>query len=230
MAPALYRPGCGRSDAPATSPDDRRWQAPEVRPPLRPRRSWPACAPPRAYRPPRAGRPRPRPAPTHADQDRPPERPSSVLDAPSSSGRHLVTCVTRCLPARPARNPTTAAAQAGTQDATITRMSPAGCGTVRTPRCRRNRTREQQDSARPAAAPGPRDSRVAAGDRQQGPVGRFEPGRAHWVAVSPPSRVRVWPVTNDDASEQKNRMAPTRSSGSAIRPNGMRATSRSWNS
>ena len=47
----------------------------------------------------------------------------------------------------------------------------------------------------------------------------------HWVAVRPPSRVRICPVTNDEASEQKNSRAPTRSSGSAMRRSGMRATS-----
>ena len=41
--------------------------------------------------------------------------------------------------------------------------------------------------------------------------------RCYWVAVRPPSRVRICPVTNDDASEQKNRTAPTRSSVSAMR-------------
>jgi len=39
----------------------------------------------------------------------------------------------------------------------------------------------------------------------------------HWVAVRPPSSVSTCPVTNADASEQKKRIAPTRSSGSAIR-------------
>ena len=53
------------------------------------------------------------------------------------------------------------------------------------------------------------------------------PGCVHWVAVRPPSSVSTWPVTNADASEQKKRIAPTRSSGSAILRSGIRATRRS---
>ena len=40
-------------------------------------------------------------------------------------------------------------------------------------------------------------------------AGGGDRGGGHWVAVRPPSRVSTCPVTNDDASEQKNRIAPT---------------------
>src|SRR5205085_3205257 len=62
-----------------------------------------------------------------------------------------------------------------------------------------------------------------------GPRGCDDVGHGYCVAVRPPSRVRTWPVTNDEASEQKKSAAPTRSSGSAIRPSGIRAISPWWN-
>src|SRR5207248_6626881 len=42
-------------------------------------------------------------------------------------------------------------------------------------------------------------------------------------AVKPPSTRSSWPVTYADASEARKSSAPTRSSGSAIRPSGTRA-------
>ena len=48
-------------------------------------------------------------------------------------------------------------------------------------------------------------------------------GLVYCVAVSPPSSVSTWPVTKAEASEQKKRTAPTRSSVSAMRCSGMRA-------
>src|SRR6266498_1249463 len=47
----------------------------------------------------------------------------------------------------------------------------------------------------------------------------------HCVAVRPPSSVKSCPVTNADASEQKNRTTPTRSSVSPILPSGIRISS-----
>ncbi len=63
--------------------------------------------------------------------------------------------------------------------------------------------------------------------RDHAPDARLHLDANHWVAVRPPSSVSTWPVTNADASEQKKSTAPTRSSVSAIRPSGMRATRRS---
>ena len=51
-----------------------------------------------------------------------------------------------------------------------------------------------------------------------GPTVAAPPREPHCVAVRPPSSVSTCPVTNADASEQKKRIAPTRSSVSAIRP------------
>ena len=66
-----------------------------------------------------------------------------------------------------------------------------------------------------------RDDRRGRGGRPHHPE-RGEVG-PDCVAVSPPSSVSTWPVTKAEASEQKKRTAPTRSSVSAMRCSGMRA-------
>src|SRR5215204_1384547 len=46
----------------------------------------------------------------------------------------------------------------------------------------------------------------------------------YWVAVRPPSIPRIWPVTNDAASEHRKMAGPVRSRVSPTRPIGMRLT------
>ena len=46
----------------------------------------------------------------------------------------------------------------------------------------------------------------------------------YWVAVRPPSIERIWPVTNDAASETRKMAGPDRSRVSPTRPSGMRPT------
>ncbi len=52
----------------------------------------------------------------------------------------------------------------------------------------------------------------------------------YWVAVRPPSIPRIWPVTNEAASEQRKIAGPTMSRVSPTRPSGIRLTMPALNS
>ena len=76
-----------------------------------------------------------------------------------------------------------------------------------------------------------------AGERQfplypprPGPAGRggWREVRRRYQTVKPPSTIRSWPVTYDEASEARNTAAPCSSSTSAIRPRGVSRFQIGW--